>query len=412
MKSISTLSLALLVSGLGAAWIGCSGDDNASSSGTVGPNDGGRPDVVNPDPDSGGMGIDAAKPDSGPAVTVFTATLSGGEEAPTPVASAASGTATFTLSADKTKLSYDVKHTVAGGTAAHIHLGEAGEAGAVVFPLMPFSAAMTGTITVTPADVVNLQAGKLYVNVHNGTNPDGELRGQILAPGTALFVARLSGGQETPPVTTTATGTSAVILNATKDKIRFHVLTSLTATAAHIHRGLATFSGPVVYPLAPVGAVIDGEQAVTAGDVADLADGHFYINLHTAANADGELRGQLLKGGETLYATKLAGINEAPVPVVSTASGGGQFILSADRKSVRYELSLAGVTATAAHIHSGATGVAGPVLYPLTLGPPGAKGTQAVLAADVTALDAAGLYANVHSAANPNGEIRGQITKQ
>lgn len=412
MKFTSTLNVFLLAGAVAGttSWIGCS-DSESSAVDPAG--DGGRnnPDATVTGPDGGGS--DADKNDgSMTGGNTFAAVLSGGEEAPASVATSASGTASFTLSADKTTLTYDVKHNVSGGTAAHIHLGEAGEAGAVVFPLAPFSTAMTGTLTVTAADVANLEAGKLYVNVHSTANANGELRGQILAPGTALYVGHLTGGQETPAVVTTSAGTAAVILNATKNKIRFHVATTLTASAAHIHRGLATLSGPVVYPLAPVGAIIDGEQAVTAADVTDLAEGHFYVNLHSAANPGGELRGQLVKPAETLYSAALAGINEAPVPVVTSATGGGQFILSADGKSLRYEVSLTGLTATAAHIHTGNAGASGPVLYPLTLGAPGAKGTQAVTAADVISLDATGLYANVHSATQPAGELRGQISKQ
>ncbi len=392
--------------------MGCS-DDGPSPVGPAtdtpdgGGGDGSTSDAAKSDGSSGGDGGDAATGE-----VTYAATLTGGEEAPARVVTTASGTAKLTLSADKTKLIYEVKHNVADGTAAHIHLGEAGEAGAVVFPLEPFSASMTGSLTVTPADVANLEAGKLYVNVHGTTNPNGELRGQILPPGAALFVATLTGAQETPAVVTGSTGTSAIILNAAKTKIRFHVATTATATGAHIHRGPATLSGPVVFPLAPPGATIDGEQGVTAADVTDLNEGHFYVNVHTTLNANGEVRGQVLKPGETLYSAALAGTNEVP-PVITATTGGGQFVLTADGKSLRYEISVSGGPAiTAGHIHTGGIGVSGPVLYPLTLAPPGAKGTQAVTAMDVTTLDASGLYVNFHSATNANGETRGQITKQ
>lgn len=404
MKSISRIGLAAVATVLGAGvWLGCSDDDKGSTP----TGDAGKPDTATVD--SGGLPDSAPKPDSSTGGTTFTATLSGAQEAPARVTTIASGTATLTLSADKTKLAYDIKHTVADGTAAHIHLGEAGQAGAVVFPLEPFSAAMTGTLTLTPADVTNLEAGKLYVNIHGTTNPNGELRGQILAPGTALFVANLAGDQENPPVITTSVGTTAMILNANKDKIRFHLATTATATAAHIHRGIGSINGPVVYPLAPVGAAIDGEQAVTAADVTDLNEGRFYVNVHTAANAGGEIRGQVLKPAETLYTAALSGLNEVP-PVVTAMVAGGQFILGPDGKSLRYEVSVTGGPAvTAGHIH---TGVNGAVLYPLTLAPPGAKGTQAVTAADLTALNAAGLYVNLHTGTNAGGEVRAQLTKK
>lgn len=87
--------------------------------------------------------------------------------------------------------------------------------------------------------------------------------------------------------------------------------------------------------------------------------------------------------------------------------------LGPDRKTVRYEISVSGgPSITAGHIHAGAEGANGPVLYPFTLLAPGAKGTQAVSAGDVTALDSAGLYVNFHSAANPGGETRGQMMER
>ena len=424
MKLTSRISMASLSFVLGAGmWIGCGGDD---SNPVVKVADSGTPDHVTPGVDSGppvdrdsgppaeAGGDTAPPPDSGPAATMFAATLTGGQETP-PVTTTASGTATFTLSADKTMLTYDITHTATGGSAAHIHVGAGGEAGAVVFPITPFSAHMTGTLTLTAAQATDLENGNYYVNIHTATNANGELRGQIMPPGATLWVATLTGGQETPAVITTGTGTAAVILNSAKDKIRFHIKTSLTPVSAHIHNNIATLSGPVVYPLAPAASVIDGDQAFTAANATDLADGHFYVNIHTATQTNGELRGQLIKPGEILYSAAMSGTNELPTPVVTAATGGGQFILTADGLSLRYEIALTGVTATSAHIHTGTpTTASGAVAYALTLAPPGAKGTQAITPADVLTLNTAGggFYANVHSQTNGGGELRGEILKQ
>jgi hypothetical protein len=114
--------------------------------------------------------------------------------------------------------------------------------------------------------------------------------------------------------------------------------------------------------------------------------------------------------GEVLYSATLSGANENP-PVTTSATGGAQFILDPTGTDLRYEAVFTGLTATASHIHTGAAGVIGDVLYPLTLIAGGAKGTQAITPADLTALNAGGLYINAHTVANPNGEIRGQIGK-
>ena len=68
-------------------------------------------------------------------------------------------------------------------------------------------------------------------------------------------------------------------------------------------------------------------------------------------------------------------------------------------------------SATAAHIHSGKRGVAGPVIVPLC-GPckSGRTGTTKISKAVVESLEKNGAYVNVHTAKNAGGEIRGQVS--
>ena len=75
-------------------------------------------------------------------------------------------------------------------------------------------------------------------------------------------------------------------------------------------------------------------------------------------------------------------------------------------------ITITGMTATAAHIHLGATGVNGPVIVPLTDAGGGVFNVPAgaVLTADqFRAYKQGELYFNAHSTTNPGGEIRGQI---
>ena len=105
----------------------------------------------------------------------------------------------------------------------------------------------------------------------------------------------------------------------------------------------------------------------------------------------------------------LSGANEVP-PVKTTATGSGTITI-ADDGAVSGSVSATGVAGTAAHIHEGAAGANGPVIVPLTKDgdtykvPAGAKLTSAQMAS----FKAGNLYVNVHSAANPGGEIRGQL---
>jgi hypothetical protein len=106
----------------------------------------------------------------------------------------------------------------------------------------------------------------------------------------------------------------------------------------------------------------------------------------------------------------LTGANEVP-PVTSSATGTAMITIGAD-KSVKADVSVSGMTATASHIHMGAAGTNGPVIVPFAKtgdnkfgAAPDAKLTDEQYAA----YKAGNLYVNVHSAANPGGEIRAQI---
>jgi hypothetical protein len=106
----------------------------------------------------------------------------------------------------------------------------------------------------------------------------------------------LSGAQEVPPVTTSASGTGTIIVGADKAVSGSVTTTGVVGVAAHIHQGAMGQNGPVIIPLTktadnvwsvPAGAALTDEQ-----DKAFKA-GNLYVNVHSAANKGGEIRGQL-----------------------------------------------------------------------------------------------------------------------
>jgi hypothetical protein len=106
---------------------------------------------------------------------------------------------------------------------------------------------------------------------------------------------------------------------------------------------------------------------------------------------------------------KLSGDQEVP-PVKSAGSGSGSITIN-DDGSVSGSVTASGFTPTAAHIHEAAAGKNGPVIVPFTkdgdkFGPAaGAKLTPD----QMKAYKAGNLYVNIHSAANPGGEVRAQL---
>ena len=112
------------------------------------------------------------------------------------------------------------------------------------------------------------------------------------------------------------------------------------------------------------------------------------------------------------FAATLNGASEVPANP-STASGSATANYNTDTKILTVITTYSGVTAVAGHIHKGAIGVAGGVIFPFTnLTSPINLTTPPLDAAQEADLMANLYYVNIHSAAFPGGEIRGQLIKQ
>jgi CHRD domain len=111
---------------------------------------------------------------------------------------------------------------------------------------------------------------------------------------------------------------------------------------------------------------------------------------------------------------KLNAKQEVPAQVVKDTKAKGTFTGELVGNKLSWKLTFSGLTgpATAAHIHLGAMGKAGNVAIPLC-GPckSGVHGKATLSKALKKALARHKLYVNVHTAKNPNGEIRGQLAE-
>ncbi len=116
------------------------------------------------------------------------------------------------------------------------------------------------------------------------------------------FTAKLTGEQENPAVTTSATGTGAFVL--TDAGLAFTVTVeglTIGGPGAHFHNEAVGVNGGVVRTITAdfAGKTASGVWTSTDGEpltdalVAELLAGNIYVNIHTTDNPGGEIRGQL-----------------------------------------------------------------------------------------------------------------------
>ena len=124
----------------------------------------------------------------------------------------------------------------------------------------------------------------------------------LAAPSMAANVnlkADLKGASEVPPVDTKGTGSVTATYDTASKKLSWKGnVSGLSgpATAAHFHVGETGKNGGVVVPIAGADkGTFEGSATLTDEQAAELTGGKWYVNVHTAANKGGEVRGQVTK---------------------------------------------------------------------------------------------------------------------
>ncbi len=220
----------------------------------------------------------------------------------------------------------------------------------------------------------------------------------------------VSSARGTFTATLTKSGTGATM----SWRLEFSNLSG-NAIAAHVHVAARGVAGPVRVPLcAPCTSGVAGTATIDAAVLDAIQNDRAYVNVHTPTNPAGEIRDQV--GIVANVKTAMRASQERPKPKGNVRRARGTFTATITRNGtsgvIAWRLTFSKLTgrATAAHIHSGVRGKAGPVIVPLC-SPcrSGARGRATVDASVLDALEAGRAYVNVHTKKNPLGEIRGQI---
>ena len=112
--------------------------------------------------------------------------------------------------------------------------------------------------------------------------------------------AALDGKSQVPANTSAGTGTADIDYDAASKKLSWKLTysgLSGPATAAHFHGPAAAGANAGVAVAIPnaTSSPVEGSATLTDEQAADLMAGKLYINVHTAANPGGEIRGQVTK---------------------------------------------------------------------------------------------------------------------
>lgn len=355
--------------------------------------------------------------------------LSGNNEVPV-VTTDALGVATFTLNSSWDTMFVNISTNGLSGeiTGIHVHEGMPGANGGVITDLTPFVEGnrVIGYLTganLTSTQIAKYLSGAYYLNVHTAANPNGEIRGQLELEKDYAYRADLDTIQQNHAVTNNAWGTGYFNVSIDKSMLEVRVVAdslSGAITGAHLHMAAAGSDGPVVLDLGSyiIGNTIVGDIDISAMTtlVDDMTAGNIYINIHTTANAAGEIRGQLWLDNRIAFDSWLNTSQEVTPPTGSTAEGAAYFSLNTTLDTLWYEIQADGLTGviTAAHIHDGAVGVDGAPILDLSSGINNGKISGMATGSTITTslvskLLSGGAYINLHTTANASGEIRGQI---
>jgi len=116
----------------------------------------------------------------------------------------------------------------------------------------------------------------------------------MMSGGSAVRV-NLSGAEEVPPVSVPGSGSGSFTIGEDGTVSGSVTTTGVQGTAAHIHIGARGTNGPVIIPFTKSGDTYSAPAGAKLNDAQMQAfkAGNLYVNVHTARNKGGEVRGQL-----------------------------------------------------------------------------------------------------------------------
>jgi hypothetical protein len=105
----------------------------------------------------------------------------------------------------------------------------------------------------------------------------------------------LAGDQEVPSLKSAGTGAGTITVSEDRTVHGSVTPKGIAGTAAHIHEAVVGKSGPVVISLTKDGDTysVPKDAKLTDAQFASFKAGNLYVNVHTAAHPDGEIRGQI-----------------------------------------------------------------------------------------------------------------------
>lgn len=237
----------------------------------------------------------------------ITVTLAAANENPQPAGRTESGTATVKVYADN---SITIDATLVGLastdnlTMAHFHAGDPVTNGPVVLDIKPTFTGSTVKSTLTNVrtsfiDSINAGTADLYLNIHSTQVGSGIVRGQLFNPVTFAASVSLSGANEVPAVTTSATGVALLRVTADNKLYSKVTVSNLEAndalTMSHIHTGAAGSNGGVLVGLCSSAADFGVMKMYTpsAAVIASIKADALYVNVHSTLKTSGIIRGQI-----------------------------------------------------------------------------------------------------------------------
>lgn len=186
-------------------------------------------------------------------------------------------------------------------TAAHIHVGAAGETGPIALPLPGNNhiRKVPNNARLSSEQLNAFLNNELYINIHTQANPGGEIRGQLLAQRLLRIYTELDSSQTVPTIPPSeGSGTAMLTVNVLTGELSGEVMVDGLAeiSNAHIHQAFIGDNGPVVVPLEIIDntrLVIPEDTRLTPLELTALLRGRMYYNVHTPDFPSGEIRGQI-----------------------------------------------------------------------------------------------------------------------